>query len=152
MAIMTVVVFMQVIMRYVFANSLPWSEEFSRYVFIWISWVGASYAVRESGHFRFQMLVNNLKGNARKYLELFVLAAWFTFCFFLAWFGTRLVLFLIARGQTSAAMEIPMALPYAAVPIGVGCMCIRLIIEMWKVFKKEYDTGNNDKTVAEGGL
>jgi TRAP-type C4-dicarboxylate transport system permease small subunit len=158
MATMTAVVFLQVIMRYVFSNSLSWSEEFSRYVFIWISWLGASYAVRENSHFRFKMLADKLEGNARRCLELFVLLAWFTFCFFLAWYGTRLVLFLIARGQISAAMEIPMSLPYAAVPIGVGCMCIRLIIEMWKVIKemtkgeRGQDMNKKDEMAAEGGL
>ena len=135
MAVMTAVTFLQVIMRYVFSNSLSWSEEFARYVFIWISWVGASYAVREGGHFRVQMFVNALNGNARKLLELFVLTAWCAFCFFLAWYGTKLVLFLVDTGQTSAAMEIPMSIPYAAVPIGVGCMCVRLVIEIGKVLK-----------------
>lgn len=145
LAVMTAVVFLQVIMRYVFSSALSWSEEFARYTFIWISWVGASYAVREGAHFRVQVFVNNLKGNARKCLELCVLAAWFTFCFFLAWYGTELVLFLINTGQVSAAMEIPMSLPYMAIPVGVGCMCIRLIIEMWKVIK-------SFKSTAEGGV
>ena len=146
MAVMTGVVFLQVIMRYVFSNSLSWSEEFARFTFIWISWVGASYAVREGSHFRVKMFADKLKGKAREVLELFVLAAWFTFCFFLAWFGSKLVLFLIDTGQTSAAMEIPMSLPYLAIPTGVGCMCIRLGIEMWKVLKRLF------KRPAEVGI
>lgn len=34
MSVMTVVIFVQVVMRYVFHNSLTWSEEFARYCFI----------------------------------------------------------------------------------------------------------------------
>ena len=152
MAIMTVVVFSQVIMRYIFSFSLPWSEEFSRFVFIWISWVGASYAVKESRHFKVEIFANLLKGNARRCLDLFVLIVWFMFCFFLARYGTRLVLFLIDTRQISAAMEIPMSLPYAAVPVGAGLMCVRLIAEMWKVLKKEYNPDKNDKVIIGGGL
>ena len=47
MAIMTILVFIQVVMRYVFSNSLSWSEELARFIFLWVSWIGASYAVKE---------------------------------------------------------------------------------------------------------
>jgi TRAP-type C4-dicarboxylate transport system permease small subunit len=146
-AFMTAVVFMQVIMRYVFANSLSWSEEFARFTFLWISWIGASYAVRESSHFRVEMFVNIIKGDARRYFELFVLAAWFLFCFILAWYGTRLVAFLADTGQTSAAMRIPMYWPYASVPVGCAMMCVRLVIEMRKVWRGARAGGSS----AEGG-
>ncbi|MDR3254548.1 MAG: TRAP transporter small permease [Synergistaceae bacterium] len=149
---MTVVVFVQVIMRYVFANSLSWSEEFARFTFLWISWVGASYAVKEGSHFRVEMFVNNMKRDARRYFELFVLVAWFLFCFFLTWYGTKLVIFLVDTGQTSAAMQIPMSWPYASVPVGCGLMCLRLIIEMWKVIKGEYKSKDREKSAVEGGL
>ena len=38
-------VFLQVIMRTVFKNSLTWSEELSRYIFIWQIWLGRFYLV-----------------------------------------------------------------------------------------------------------
>ena len=73
LAIMTVLVFIQVIMRYVFQNSLSWSEELARYIFLWLSWIGASYAVKERSHFRVEMFADLFKGKARKVFELFVL-------------------------------------------------------------------------------
>ena len=45
LAFNVVLVFFQVVMRYVFQNSLSWSEELARYIFLWQTWVGASYAV-----------------------------------------------------------------------------------------------------------
>lgn len=42
MSVMTVVIFVQVVMRYVFHNSLTWSEEFARYCFIWLIYLGIS--------------------------------------------------------------------------------------------------------------
>lgn len=135
MAIMTILVFIQVVMRYVFSNSLSWSEELARFIFLWLSWIGASYAVKERSHFRVEMFADMIKGTARRQFEYFILIVWFAFSFALTWLGTQLVIFLYDTGQTSAAMDIPMTLPYASVPIGCGLMCVRLIIEMYKIHK-----------------
>jgi TRAP-type C4-dicarboxylate transport system permease small subunit len=148
---MTAAVFLQVIMRYVFSNSLSWSEEFSRFIFLWISWIGASYAVKEGSHFRVEMFANIIKGKARRYFELFILMLWFLFSLFLTWYGAKLVVFLVDTSQTSAAMQIPMYLPYASVPVGCGLMCIRLLVEMWKTLKGK-DPANRDESAMEGGL
>lgn len=39
-----ILVFFQVILRYVFSSSLSWSEELARYIFIWQIWLGTSVA------------------------------------------------------------------------------------------------------------
>ena len=41
MSVMTIIIFIQVIMRYVMHNSLSWSEELARYCFIWLIYIGA---------------------------------------------------------------------------------------------------------------
>ena len=137
MAIMTILVFIQVVMRYVFSNSLSWSEELARFIFLWLSWIGASYAVKERSHFRVEMFANMIKGSCRRFFEYFVLIVWFVFSFILTWLGTELVIFIYDTGQASAAMDIPMTWPYASVPVGCGLMCIRLIVEMYKIYKGE---------------
>jgi TRAP-type C4-dicarboxylate transport system permease small subunit len=140
MAIMTVIVFIQVVMRYVFSNSLSWSEELARFIFLWLSWIGASYAVKERSHFRVEMFANMIKEKSRIYFEYMILIAWFAFSFFLVWQGTMLLMFLQETGQESAAMRIPMTWPYASVPIGSALMCIRLIVEMNKLYKNGLPT------------
>ncbi|EHL66887.1 TRAP transporter small permease, partial [Cloacibacillus evryensis] len=85
MAIMTILVFIQVVMRYVFSNSLSWSEELARFIFLWLSWIGASYAVKERSHFRVEMFANMIKGSCRRFFEYFVLIVWFVFSFILTW-------------------------------------------------------------------
>lgn len=143
LAIMTVLVFVQVVMRYVFSNSLSWSEELARYIFLWLSWVGASYAVRERSHFRVEMFANMIKGTNRKWFELFVLLVWFVFSLFMAFVGTQLVLFLVETGQTSAAMDMPMSWVYASVPVGCALMTIRLVAEIKKILKGQYTFGGD---------
>ena len=137
LALMTILVFAQVVMRYVFHNSLAWSEEMSRYLFLWCSWIGASYAVKVRSHFRVECFVNAIKGQARKYYELVILVIWFLFSVGMTWYGTNLIIFMHESGQISSAMQIPMTIPYASVPVGCALMSIRLIIEMYKIFQPE---------------
>ncbi len=130
LAFNVVLIFIQVVMRYVFQNSLSWSEELARYIFLWQTWVGASYAVRMRRHFRVEMLVDLMKGRLRKWYELVVLLVWCAFALFIAWQGSVLTGFLIKRWQVSAAMQIPIAWAYASVPAGCAMMAIRLVMEM----------------------
>ena len=123
-------IFFQVVMRYVFHNSLSWSEELARYVFLWQTWVGASFAVRLRRHLRVEMLADLLKGRARQWYELFIFLVWFAFSVFIAWQGSVMTAFLIKRWQVSAAMQIPIAWAYASVPAGCAMMAIRLFWEM----------------------
>ena len=139
LALMTAIVFLQVIMRYVFANSLSWSEELARFIFLWLSWIGASYAVKTRDHFRVEMFADMLKGKNRIIFEYAILIIWFIFSLLLVWYGTKLLVFLSKTGQVSAAMDVPMTWPYAAVPFGCLLMCVRLVIEMRKLYTGEYD-------------
>ncbi|WP_238456306.1 TRAP transporter small permease [Desulfotruncus arcticus] len=129
-------IFIQIVMRYVFHHSLSWSEELARYVFLWQIWLGASFAVKEHRHLRIEAIKNVLSPKAQKYFELITLVIWFGFSLFLAFKGAELTMILLQRGQVSPAMRLPMAYAYASVPVGCGLMAIRLIEEMFGLFRK----------------
>ena len=140
LAFNVVLVFFQVVMRYVFQNSLSWSEELARYIFLWQTWLGASYAVREHRHLRVEMLADRFKGRSRLVFELFVLLVWFGFSAFLAYQGYRMTAFLAQSGQSSAAMQIPISWAYASVPVGCGLMALRLVGEIRRVLAEALST------------
>ena len=56
-----VVVLFQVVMRYLFERPNPWTEELSRFGFIWLSMLGAALAVELRTHFVFDQLVGRLR-------------------------------------------------------------------------------------------
>jgi TRAP-type C4-dicarboxylate transport system permease small subunit len=130
MAFNVLLVFFQVVMRYVFQNSLAWSEELARYIFLWQTWLGASYAVRQRRHLRVEMVADRFRGRRRVLFELFVLVVWFAFSLFLAYQGSKMTLFLVRTGQLSAAMRIPISWAYASVPVGCAMMALRLVGEV----------------------
>ena len=57
-ALMVAVIFLQVIMRYVFSNSLSWSEELGKFLFVWITWLGISLGERKGEHIKITMLTD----------------------------------------------------------------------------------------------
>ena len=56
-------VFLQVVMRTVFKNSLSWSEELARYLFIWQTWLGVSIAFKEDEHIKVTLIYSIIKNN-----------------------------------------------------------------------------------------
>jgi TRAP-type C4-dicarboxylate transport system permease small subunit len=60
MAVMVVLVFGNVVLRYGFNSGIVVSEEISRWLFVWLTFLGAIVALREHGHLGTDMLVGRL--------------------------------------------------------------------------------------------
>ena len=84
LATMVVIVFFQVVMRYVFQASLSWSEELARYLFLWLIWMGAAWATKLRCHISIDALVMRLKGRAKRYVMLISTIIWFIVAVILA--------------------------------------------------------------------
>ena len=69
-AAVLVVMTCQVISRYVLNAPLNWSEEFARYSFVWISYIGCAYCVGVDGHTNITALLHKLPVNAQKIVRL----------------------------------------------------------------------------------
>ena len=101
-------VFLQVIMRTVFKNSLTWSEELSRYIFIWQIWLGASTALKYNEHIRVTLIYSFMKSEKLK--AVIGLAAdfiWFLFCAYMVLNGKELLVSMAARNAASSGLQLP---------------------------------------------
>lgn len=138
LAIMVALIFTQVVGRYVFSSAPSWTEEMARYIHIFQVWIGASYAVKKRQHIRIEAFIDLFKGTSRKIIETLALLVWFGLAVFLAIFGTQLVIASFQNGQITPAMQIPMWLPFLAIPFGGAGMALRLIqqlITIWSTNK-----------------
>lgn len=127
MSLMTVVVTLQVIFRYVIHSSLPWSEELSRYCMVFVTYIGVSAGLRIGTHTCVDFLVIILPKKAQFWMvalghviTLAIVAA-FTVI------GVRLSLDMMAHGQMTAGLHIPMWIPYSIIPVGFAGGCIRCL-------------------------
>ncbi len=130
---MTLSVLLGVLFRYVLKAPLPWSEELARYLMIWGVSLGASIAFREGSHVGVTMLQDRFTKKYGKGLFQFAQIIIIIFMAIISIQGFILVSKL--EGQTSPAMEIPMAWPYLAIP--VGCFLIFLEALAILIFKDD---------------
>ena len=63
---MVVLVFGNVVLRYAFNTGITVSEEVSRWLFVWLTFLGAIVAMQEHGHLGVDMLVARLPTPARR--------------------------------------------------------------------------------------
>jgi len=145
MAVMVLIMFVQSTSRYVTGNSFSWGSELAQYLHIWQIWIGASLAVRMQAHVRVDVFINLLPLKMRRYLNLLGLLCWFFFAGFLAYEGSKYVMEVLATGQTSPSLHVPMWIPYLAIPIGGSLMIIRLIQQLYFIFtNKESQSGTEE--------
>lgn len=111
LAVMVVLVFGNVVMRYGFNSGITLSEELSRWLFVWMTFMGAIVALREHGHLGTDMLVGKLGPAGKK----FCLALSYVAMLFICWllFNGAYQQAVINLDSTSAVMEVSMAWIYA---------------------------------------
>ena len=112
-ALMVVVVFLQVIFRFIIKSSLAWSEEMARYLLIWITFLGASIGIKRKSHIGVEVVVNLFPEKMQQWIRIITNAITMVFFIALMTWGRRLLI--IVSKQRSPAMEISMAIPYAAI-------------------------------------
>lgn len=67
LAVMVVLVFGNVVLRYAFDSGITVSEEMSRWLFVWMTFLGAVVAIKERGHLGTDMLVSRLPRAGKKF-------------------------------------------------------------------------------------
>jgi TRAP-type C4-dicarboxylate transport system permease small subunit len=127
-AAMTVTIIVQVFLRYLFLYSLSWSEEVARYLMIWVSFLGASLAVKYGFHIGVEFVVNRISERRRKVITLL---AKLSMLFFLILFtiGGFQVAWAV-RDQDSPALLFSMFFAYVSAPVGGIFMIIQLLNSM----------------------
>ncbi|WP_216829146.1 TRAP transporter small permease [Alkalihalobacterium elongatum] len=152
--IMVVVIAMQVFMRYIMEASLAWSEELARYCFIWLVYLGISYGVKKQRHIKVDVMLLLLRDKGKIILNIVANLLFLGFALFVVYYGYDVASRLLAWGQRSPALQLPMGLVYMATPIGMGLTIIRLIQQLIKQFKTllgkdEYDVKTEQERLLD---
>ncbi len=113
--IMTVMVFLQVIFRYVLGEALSFSEELARYMFVWSVAMGSALALRSHSHIGVEVFVERLPVRFRDPAKIVGSLLNLTFFGLLIWYG--FVMVDMTMDQESAALLLPMGYVYLAIPI-----------------------------------
>ncbi len=111
LAVMVVLVFGNVVLRYGFNSGITTSEELSRWLFVWLTFLGAIVAMKDGTHLGSDALVSRLPRRGRQVLFVVSHLLMLYVCWLL--FQGALELVRINVGASSAVMEVSMAWFYA---------------------------------------
>ncbi|MDQ0428782.1 TRAP-type C4-dicarboxylate transport system permease small subunit [Planomicrobium stackebrandtii] len=135
MGLLVTVVFLQVIFRFILNSPLAWTEELARYSLIWLTFLGAAYAMSTKAHIGMEFFVNLFGVSVRK--ALYIAATFASLLFFLLMVIEGYDLAMQGMSQTSPVLRIPMGMIYMIIPVSG----VVLIINMASQFSKDFKSG-----------
>jgi TRAP-type C4-dicarboxylate transport system permease small subunit len=135
MAALAVMVFANVALRFTTDQSLLWVEELSRYLMIWLTFLGSGLVLRYGGHIGIDTLQDSLPPRHAAAIRGVIFALCLVFFCFMVWLGFSYALF--AWNQTTPIMQIPMGAVYLAMPVGFLLSIVHLLLMAWPYVKEK---------------
>jgi TRAP-type C4-dicarboxylate transport system permease small subunit len=145
-AIQVIVVFSQVIWRFVFNNPFSWSEEIARFIQVWMILLTASICIKKGKHLAVDYATHALPFHYAKFLKIITMIIAMIFTVFIIIFGIQMMT--ITANEITPALRIPIAIVYAAFPIAGTLMFIETLILLIRTIGvvKEGDIVQHDDT------
>lgn len=145
LALMVLLVFMQIIFRFILNWPLRWTEESARYAMIILIYMSACTGVKKGKHIRIEAIENILPG--RLSLAYWVLGnvLWFAFNSFMVYYGFKTAMLIYSTNQVSPVLHVSMGLLYMVIPVCFTIMDVRIVQRVAERFAIE------KKAATEGG-
>lgn len=128
----------QVLMRFVFNQPSPWTEELIGRLLIWMVMLGVAAAFRQGALVSVDVLLRLSRGALRRAVRLAILSASLFFLGVIAWFGFDLAWRI--RFQTFAALPISISWAYLALPVGASFSMLAVIAHHLDPIHRELET------------
>lgn len=126
---MTLILGLQILFRYVFGNSLTWSEELVRYLFVWSTFLGVPYCIKHGKSLKVLQVLEILPKKVRRVViivDVFIMLAFFIVLFVAS---SNVVIKAFLDGQKSPALGIPIYMVYLSVVVGS-------MLSIFRIFQK----------------
>lgn len=145
--------------RYLFNQSLYFSEELNQFLIVLVTFVGLGYAARKGRHIRMSAIYDQLAPKWRKRLMLMICAITAALMFLLAYYAVSYVGIVAQLEKVTPALQVPLYLTYLWVPVGfaiTGIQYVLTFIQNWRkddiyISYSEKDVYTTPDT-PEGGL
>ncbi len=131
LAVLVVLVFTNVVLGYAFRSGITVSEELSRWLFVWLTFLGAIVAMKEGSHLGSDTLVSRLPLAGKKLCFLLGHLLMLFVCWLL--FKGAYEQTLINLSSTSAVMEVSMGIFYACGVVTAVSLALILLHNLWRL-------------------
>ncbi len=130
------IIFSEVVGRYVFSSSTTWGEMTARYAFVYFAYFAAAEAFRQDAHIRIDLVPLALSGRWRRVLESYIDILCVAVAVTVIYYSYQVLIVQVNAGFKMHALPINLAFAQAALPLGWGLMIIRIV----ERFKRRYAT------------
>ena len=137
LALMTLLTFVQVVLRYAFNSGLVWSVEATTYSFAALVLIGMSYGVRTQTHIAVDLLTSRLPARAKRYVALLAIAMCLVYTGLMLYGATVFVERLFILGNMARDIAAPKWLLTLVMPLGFALLVFRFLEAGWSVIKGE---------------
>ena len=127
---MVLLVFANVVARYLLSASIGWSEEISRFMFIWVALLGAVLAFARHEHLGLDVLVSALPARAARAATVAADALVVAALGYLTVGGVEMTADSLESGWVSSAVPIPYGYVYLVVPVSGGLMLLLALVRL----------------------
>lgn len=136
LAFMTVLTFVQVVMRYVFNTGWVWSLEATTYSFAALVLIGMSYGVRTGTHIATDLLTRKLSEPLRHYVAIIAICACLVYALMMLYGSSILVDRLMTLGNNARDIAAPKWLLTATMPLGFALLTYRFMEAGWLLIRR----------------
>ena len=136
MAFASLLLFVNVVLRYWFLSPISWAEELTLYIMVWIVFVGSSVAIRTRGHIAIDLLPLVLSPAGRHRLAIFIALTMLVFLAVFFYYSGQHTLRVRSIEQVTPVMQAPMWLAYLAMPAGSVLMMVRACQLIWRLARE----------------
>ena len=133
LAAMTILSFVQVVLRYGFNSGLIWQLEATSYLFAWLVMIGISYCVRVHAHIGVDAAVRLLPPNARRVVGIVVLLLALLYASLMFYGSIEYIKRMMIIDVEAEDIPIKTLVLSICLPIGFGLLVIRLIEMGWRI-------------------
>ena len=141
-----IMVFVQVFTRYVLGNSLTWTEQAARYMFIWMIMLFVPVVTRDMDNLSFDVLLGKLPPKMKDITLTICDALIGLFAAYWCYWSYRLCV--LSRGRVFQGLHIAKNWVYAAQPVGAFFLClfsVEIVVSRIIKFKNTYGKGKSEE-------
>lgn len=135
LAFMTVLTFVQVVMRYVFNSGWVWSLEATTYSFAALVLIGMSYGVRTRSHIATDLFTSRLPGSLQRRVAILAVFVCIIYAVLMLYGATVLVDRMMTLGNDARDIPAPKWLLTASMPLGFALLTFRFAEVAWRLIR-----------------
>jgi C4-dicarboxylate transporter DctQ subunit len=123
-----IIVCAEIVMRYFFKHPLTWVVEFTEYIMLYSTFLGAAWLLKEEGHVNVNLVTNKLSPKTQVILSFVTSILGIAACAVIGWYGTKSTLSQYAEGIRTFTAMLLLKWPFVMIiPIGSFLLCFQFM-------------------------